>query len=105
MKSRLRPPKSGTKFDVGRLYAEQFRRVYSFALRILGNETEAADATQETFAAIAASPGAFRGESAPLTWALAITRRICMKRLRGRRERSFEEIAALIDGEASGHHA
>jgi RNA polymerase sigma-70 factor (ECF subfamily) len=86
--------------DVARFYTAQFRRVFSFALRILGDESEAADMAQETFLAIAKNPGAFRGESKPLTWALAITKRLCTRRLRGRRQRSFSDIAALIDAES-----
>jgi RNA polymerase sigma factor (sigma-70 family) len=83
--------------DIATLYEECFPRVFSFALRMLGDEEAARDAAQETFAIVIAKSGGFRGESAVLTWVLSIAKNLCRKRLKGGRERSFGDIEALVD--------
>ncbi len=83
--------------DLAAIYAECLPRVYSFARRMLGDEEAARDLAQETFARAAARIEDYRGEGSPLSWLLAIARNLCLDLLRGRRERSFGDIAALVD--------
>jgi RNA polymerase sigma-70 factor (ECF subfamily) len=63
---------------------------------MLGNEDAALDVAQDTFAAAVAQAESFRGESAPLTWLLSITRNLCLRRLQQARGRRFEDFEALI---------
>ena len=86
--------------DIEALYSEHVPRVFSFALRMLGDEEDARDIVQETFAAALASADSFRGESSALTWILAIAKNRCLMRLRGARELTFDGIETLIDREA-----
>jgi RNA polymerase sigma-70 factor, ECF subfamily len=45
-----------------------YRRLYRTALRLAGNEQDAADLTQQAVCDAMAKWGGFRGQSAPLTW-------------------------------------
>jgi RNA polymerase sigma factor (sigma-70 family) len=83
--------------DVERLYAESFPRVSAFAFRLLGDRDAALDAAQDSFAIALEQAQSFRGESAPLTWLLSITKNLCLSRLRGARRRRFEDIEAIVD--------
>ena len=90
-------PDPERRLDIERLYSESFPRVYAFALRILGDPEPALDVAQDSFAIALARAESFRGESAPLTWLLSITRNLCLKRLRGRPARQFDDFEAVID--------
>lgn len=50
------------------IYRRHFRRVYALCLRMLNNQTEAEDLTQEVFTHLFRKIGSFRGESAFTTW-------------------------------------
>ena len=50
------------------LYQRHHRRVYSICLRMLTNQTEAEDLTQEVFIQLFRKIGSFRGDSAFSTW-------------------------------------
>ncbi len=83
--------------DIEQLYRDHFRRVHAFALRMLGDKEAALDLAQESFARALAKADSFRGASAPLTWLLAITKNLCLRKLRGRRERTFAEFETIVD--------
>jgi RNA polymerase sigma factor (sigma-70 family) len=87
--------------DIGRLYEETLPRLYSFALRMLGDEEAARDVAQETFALAIAKADSFRAESAASTWIFSIARNLCLKRLQGARERSFGDMETLIDNQGA----
>lgn len=91
---------TGAAVDFRRLYAESLPRVLSFAARMLNDREAAQDVAQEAFAVAIDKAAGFRGESAALTWLLAITRNLCLKRLSGARERTFADIEALVDAHA-----
>lgn len=61
-------------------------RVFGMAHRILGNRTDAADATQDVFLTVLRRAGQFRHESAFTTWLFRLTTNAChdMGRRRGR---------------------
>lgn len=71
----------------------------SFA--ILGNEEDARDAVQETFARVIVHWDAFRKESSPLTWMYRIGTNYCLNRLRNRsgRERLHQRHRGTLSGE------
>jgi RNA polymerase sigma-70 factor (ECF subfamily) len=66
------------------LYQRHNRRVYSICLRMLGNPTEAEDATQDVFVQLFRKIGSFRGESAFTTWLHRMTVNQVLMRFRKR---------------------
>jgi len=59
--------------------------VYRVALRMLGSDADAQDATQETFVRAWRGLGRFRGESAVSTWLYRIVTRRCLDLIARRR--------------------
>jgi RNA polymerase sigma-70 factor (ECF subfamily) len=60
-------------------------RVYRVALRLLGSDADAQDATQETFVRAWRGLGRFRGESAVSTWLYRIVTNRCLNVVAARR--------------------
>ena len=56
-----------------KLYEHHHRRVYSLCLRMLGNQTQAEDLTQDVFLQVYRKIGSFRGDSAFTTWLHRLT--------------------------------
>ncbi len=56
-------------------------RVFSVALRMLGNRAEAEDVAQEVFLRVHRAIGDFRGDAKLSTWLYAIASRLCLNRL------------------------
>jgi RNA polymerase sigma-70 factor (ECF subfamily) len=82
--ARLASAGNGDAFAV--LYDRHERRVYGFALRLLGTEDAAADATQETFMRLLARLPALRGRDVNfIAYALTTTRNACYDALAARR--------------------
>ncbi len=75
-------------------YAQVHRR----CLRLLGNPSDAADATQEVFLRVSRSIMAFRGEAAFTTWLHRVTANVCSTALRRRGDLNAR-------GQTAGHHA
>ncbi len=76
-------------------------RVFSIALRMLGDRGEAEEVAQEVFLRVHRSIRNFRGEAKISTWLYAITSRLCLNRLKslGRQQRVGEAaLAGLADG-------
>ncbi|MCA1698193.1 MAG: sigma-70 family RNA polymerase sigma factor [Actinobacteria bacterium] len=59
--------------------------IYRVALRLLGSEADAQDATQETFVGAWRGLGRFRGESAVTTWLYRIVTNRCLNMIAARR--------------------
>lgn len=72
--------------------------VHRLALRLLGDPTDAADATQEVFLRVMRSVLAFRGEAAFGTWLHRVTVNVCSTALRRRGDRRAR-------GQLAGAHA
>jgi RNA polymerase sigma-70 factor (ECF subfamily) len=68
--------------DLRKLLAEYQDRVYNQAYRMLGNQEDAEEATQDVFLLIHRSGDEFRGESKVSTWIYRITANVCIDRLR-----------------------
>ena len=71
-------------------------RVFSIALRMLGDRGEAEEVGQEVFLRVHRSIRGFRGEAKLSTWLYAITSRLCLNRLKSpSRARRFGETALV----------
>jgi RNA polymerase sigma-70 factor (ECF subfamily) len=66
------------------VYQDCHRQVFALCRHVLGNATDAEDALQETFLAVAGALPRFRGESSVRTWVHRIAIRVAIK-LRARR--------------------
>jgi RNA polymerase sigma factor (sigma-70 family) len=67
--------------------------VYRLALRMLGHQADAEDATQEILLIVLTHLGSFRGESALMTWVWKIAAQHLVRVRRGRRETlTFETL-------------
>ena len=104
--------RGGDRAAFGRLVRRHQRRVYAAALHILGNHSDADDATQEAFVRAYRGLPAFDGRADFFTWLYRIAVNTALNALRtGRRgaaliQRSGDE-AAHVGGrpEALGHDA
>jgi RNA polymerase sigma-70 factor (ECF subfamily) len=70
------------------IYQRHHRRVYSLCLRMLGNQTEAEDLTQEVFIQLFRKIVSFRGDSAFSTWLHRLTVNQVLMHFRRRRVKS-----------------
>ena len=68
------------------LVLEHQTNVYRLALRLTGNEADAADAAQDAFLKAYTSLAAFRGESRFSVWLYRLTNNVCIDLLRRRRD-------------------
>lgn len=64
------------------LFARYNRKIFNTAYRILGEESSAEDALQETFLNVYRGISSFRGESKISTWISRITINVCLGMLR-----------------------
>ena len=69
----IRAAAAGDTAAFEQLYRQHYRRVYSLCLRMLGNQTQAEDLTQEVFLQVFRKLGSFRGDSAFTTWLHRLT--------------------------------
>jgi RNA polymerase sigma-70 factor, ECF subfamily len=78
-----------------RIYRLHSRKIYALCLRMVGNQTEAEDLTQDVFLHLFRKIGAFRGESAFSTWLHRMSVNIVLARFRKKAppETSFDTIA------------
>jgi RNA polymerase sigma-70 factor (ECF subfamily) len=76
--------------ELVRLYE---RRVYTWAFRVIGNEHDAMDISQEVFLRLFRTISSFRGNSAFSTWLFRLTRNICLDQLNKVKRRSSREIS------------
>lgn len=75
--------RNGDREAFGRLVRRHQRRVYAAALHILGNHSDADDATQETFVKAFRALTTFDGRSDFFTWLYRITVNTALNTLRG----------------------
>jgi RNA polymerase sigma-70 factor, ECF subfamily len=64
------------------LYWSHVRRVYGLCFRMVGNQDEAEDLTQEVFLRLFRKINTFRGQSALSTWLYRVTVNVVLMRLR-----------------------
>src|SRR5579862_4607474 len=89
----IRLAQEGNAAAFEQLYRRYSRRVYSLCLRMLKNDSEAEDLTQEAFLLLFRKIHTFRGESKFSTWLHRLTINLALMRLRKKRyqEVSLEE--------------
>jgi RNA polymerase sigma-70 factor (ECF subfamily) len=83
------------------LYARYSRRLYAYALRIVGNPAVAQDVLQESLIAIWQGAGRFRGEGRVIAWLLSIVHHKALHVLRRQPDLALEPMEAFLpDGSA-----
>jgi RNA polymerase sigma-70 factor, ECF subfamily len=75
-----------------KLYAQYNRRIFNIAYRILGEESSAEDALQETLLNIYRGISSFRGDSKVSTWISRIAINVCLGMLRKGKIRQCSEL-------------
>lgn len=73
------------------------KRIYNLALRLLRDQAEAEDLTQEAFVAAFEQIGSFRGESAFSTWLYRIAVRRGLNRIRDMGRRQLAHASSIDD--------
>ena len=81
------------------LYTRYNRRIFNTAYRILGEESSAEDALQETLLNVYRGLSKFRGDSKISTWISRITINVCFGILRKGKNRRFVELEDETAGE------
>ncbi len=76
------------------------KRVYSLALRMLRQEQDAEDVTQQTFLSALENLQGFRGEAAFSTWLLRITAHAALKVIRKRKGLSTVSLEAATEADS-----
>lgn len=74
--------------DLQALYERYGHVILHRCRRILGNEEDAMDAVQETFARVIKHHDSFRADASPLTWMYRISTNYCLNQLRNRDARA-----------------
>lgn len=81
------------------------KKVYNIAFRMVGNEEDALDISQEVFLRVYKSLKDFEGSSSFSTWVYRITSNLCLDFLRSKKRKavafSMDEAISLSDGEAA----
>lgn len=85
------------------LFNRHQKRVYNIALRVLGNESEAADATQEVFVRVYQSIGKLSSDAAFVVWLKTLTVNLCRDMLRKRGRLKIQSLDASIETNDGEH--
>ena len=90
----------GSAINFEHAYRLYNRRVYAKCLRMVGNEAEAEDLTQEIFLQVFRKKDSFRGESAFSTWLYRVAVNIVLasRRRKSLITNSLEEVTELKEG-------
>jgi len=86
------------------LYRRHCRKVYSLCLRMLANQTDAEDVTQDVFVRVYRKISTFQGDAAFTTWLYRLTVNSVLMYLRKKRRRQWEQstddevLQSLADG-------
>lgn len=88
------------------IFREYSPRVYTLARRLLGNDADAEDVTQEVFVQVLRKLATFRGEAAFPTWLHRVTvnAALAFRRKRALREDHRVSYDPLTDFQADGNH-
>ncbi|EEF60849.1 RNA polymerase sigma factor [Pedosphaera parvula] len=76
--------KAGDMAAASELVTLHYQRVYAFLRRLCGNDQDAEDLTQKTFARVWTSLASFRGRSSFSTWVHGIAYHVCIDARRKR---------------------
>jgi RNA polymerase sigma-70 factor (ECF subfamily) len=81
----IKQAKEGDPAAFERLYKKHSRHVYSLCLRMIKNQAEAEDLTQQAFLQVFRKIGTFRGDSGLATWLHRVTVNVVLMHLRRRK--------------------
>ena len=96
--SLVRAVQRGEKGAMDELIRGTYADVYALCRRLLGDSSDAADATQEVYVRVVRSVLGFRGEAAFGTWLHRVTVNVCMTALRRRGDvRARGQSAGSLD--------
>jgi RNA polymerase sigma-70 factor (ECF subfamily) len=95
----IRLAQEGNAAAFERLYHQYSRRVYATCLRIVQNEAEAEDLTQEAFLQLFRKIHTFRGEAKFSTWLHRLTLNLVLMRRRKKRHPELSLDSTLESGE------
>jgi RNA polymerase sigma-70 factor (ECF subfamily) len=70
---------AGDQEAFSEIYNANFRRIYAFIVKRVGDAAEAEDLTQETFVQLYRSLGSYQGRSSLLTWTFGIAHNVCSR--------------------------
>lgn len=80
------------------LFQRYNRKIFNTAYRILGEESSAEDALQETLLNVYRGIASFRGDSKVSTWISRITINVCLGILRKGKNRQYVELEEELSG-------
>ncbi len=89
----------GDQAALGGLYEMYGERIFRYAYRMLGNRSDAEDATAETFLRVLRRSGELRADGAFRTWLFRITRNLCIDKLRQHKLMELPPDAQYSGGE------
>jgi RNA polymerase sigma-70 factor (ECF subfamily) len=91
-----------------RVFTEYAPRVYNLARRMLGNDADAEDVTQDVLLQVVRKLDTFRGESAFPTWLHRVTVNAALahrrKRATRQQRQTHDPLDTLFSGAGDGHH-
>ncbi len=93
----LKPTREGTPVTAEQVFRQYAPRIYSLALRMLGNEADAEDVTQDVLLQIIRKLDTFRGESAFPTWLHRVTVNAALAHRRKRSSREDLMVREPLD--------
>src|SRR6266852_5652384 len=76
---------AGDPHALGAIYEIYGERIFRYTFRMLGNRTDAEDATAETFLRVLRRSNELRADGAFRTWLFRIARNLCIDKLRQHR--------------------
>ena len=94
--------KRGDQSAFEQLVLNNQNKVYSLALRLVGDREEAADLAQEAFVRAWQGLSSFQGESSFSTWMYRLTTNVCIDHLRKKKRREGVEPTVSLDDADSG---
>ena len=98
----LRKAKAGDIAAFEQLVEAYQKKVFNLALRMTGNQDDAADLAQEAFIRVFKAISGFREQSSFSTWVYRITTNVCLDEIRKRKNMkviSLDEDIQMDDGE------
>jgi RNA polymerase sigma factor (sigma-70 family) len=93
---------AGPPLTADRVFREYAPRVYNIAYRMLGNDADAEDVTQDVLLQVVRKLDTFRGESAFPTWLHRVTVNAALAHRRKRATRQAHQASEPVEGLPGG---